>query len=355
MRKHTRLNLLLCNIVAIVTICFSSCAAEEQLHEYCGWTWGTTFHIKYYASRLYNDSIEAEMNRIERVFNYRYPGSEVQIINDDTTNVKSSMPVSNEFISLFKDSKDVNSLSGGAFDPTIGPICSVWGFGGKDSGTRNWDGRYFAPSQAQIDSALARVGIDECHIAEGYFLKKKHRNTKFDFSALAKGYGVDCVVKLLEKYGVKNLMVEIGGEVAARGEIDGRKWTLSIDDPGNRDVPGTMSLDVIEIDNMAVATSSNSRRYHYLVDGTKYGHIFSPKNGMPIENDMLSTTIIYENCKMADAIATACMAMTSDEAIKMVENNDIAALFVIDSKDSGESRIYYSKKWKKLEAERSKK
>ncbi len=331
---------------ALLAITLTACS-PQQWHQDNGVTWGTSYHIKYKSDRPLTDSIIAEMQRIESLFSFHDPKSEISRINQGASDSTAFYAVSTEMRQLILAAQKVSLMSGGAFDPTVGPLVDLWGFG-RDKTPRDSLDRYFAPAQSRLDSALRLVGIADCRLTPKGLIKK-HPGTRFDFSGIAKGYGVDCVARALERCGVTDYMVEIGGEIAVRGQNDrGDTWTISIDDPlaGSYTAPGVASIGRVSIAHGAVATSSNSRNRHTLTDGRIVGHSISPADGQPFASDILSATILSSDCTMADAIATACMCMPPDAACQMLRDNDIAALLVIARPDSPQSpQIWTSPTW----------
>lgn len=331
-------------IAIFAAILLTSCASQGEWYQASGATWGTSFHIRYHAGRALDDTIVATMGMIDDLFSFRNPESEISRIN----NAPDPVVPSAEFTRLLEVSRRISAMSGGAFDPTVGPLVDIWGFG-KGKVNRDSEGRLEAPEQAVIDSLLNIVGISECSIDSRGRLIKKSPATRFDFSAIAKGYGVDCVALALERNGAEDYMVEIGGEVRVRGlNPEGEEWTISVDSPeaGNDIVPGSLSATRIQLKQGAIATSSNSRNRQRLSDGKIAGHTISPATGRPASTDMLSATIVANDCMTADALATACMVLPSADAMRMVEEEKIAAFFVIITES--DTKIWKSSEWEKM-------
>lgn len=302
-------NRLLIALIYIVCMTFASCGVKNQQND--GAVWGTTYHISYRSDRDLGDSIVATMRRVELEFSMFDKQSTVSRINRNDAVV-----LSDEFISLFNLAKETNAISGGAFDPTVGPLTDLWGFGTKDVSNAG------EPTQTEIDSALLTVGIDSCHIADRRMIKK-HDSTRFDFSSIAKGYGVDAVAAMLRRNGCENFLVEIGGEVITSGvNPDGREWHIQIDAPvEDRDDPSHSPLYLIVLNGRAVATSGNYRNYRD-VSGGRIGHTLDPRSGHPVTSPTVSATVIAGNCALADALATACMVMPAEKAMEMIERLD---------------------------------
>jgi len=236
-----------------------------------------------------------------------------------------SVEVDSMIMEVFDASVEINRLSGGAFDPTLAPLINAYGFGYRNgpSGT---------PTQEQIDSALALVGIADCRICNGRMIKKNVA-TEFNFSAITKGYGVDCVANSLTRNGVSDYLVEIGGELRMAGaNPDGKKWRIQIDAPldDSSSVPVHNPFMIEELTDIAVATSGNYRNNRTTESGRKIGHTISAKTGLPVYGDCLSVTILASNCMEADGWATAIMAGASPDSLP----EGVSAIIVREDADS---------------------
>lgn len=286
-----------------------------------GATWGTLYHITYCSDRDLGDSIIAEMRRVELSVSAFDAGSTVSRINRGESQRVDSM-----FLSVFRTSQQVARLTEGAFDPTVAPLVNLWGFGYASDRSDTEP-----PSAAAIDSARARVGIAECQIGDDLFLTKKHAATEFDFSAVAKGFGVDCVAAMLRRNGVNDYMVEIGGEVAAQGvNPRGATWRIAVEAP--TEATGVEPVTAIPLADAALATSGNYRNYRRLATDTVIGHTIDPRSGQPARNTTVSATVKAPTCMLADALATACMVLPADRALGLRDSlPGIEILLVADS------------------------
>lgn len=231
---------------------------------------------------------------------------------------------------VYEVAKEVHALSGGMFDPTISPLVEAWGFGKN----RNAD-----IDSGAISTLLNVVGLEKTWIENG-LIHKANPAISFNFSAIAKGYGVDRAAEALEKKGVKNLMFEIGGEVVCRGlNPQGKKWRILIETPQEDYLKETFGCDslpafhenlIVELSDEALATSGNYRNYHKSDKGT-FGHTISPLTGYPAESDILSASVIAPTCVMADAMATACMGLGSEKGMEMLSNAGLGGAFILTS------------------------
>ena len=243
----------------------------------------------------------------------------------------------NHFAQNLRKARDVYQETEGAFDPTVMQLVNYWGFG-------------YSPKRAveevdsvRIDSIMEYVGFSKLRIKEieGKRLSiiKPLSEMQLDFSALAKGYGVDAVGQLLEQYGIVDYLVDIGGEMVARGKNAGNGWwQVGVRTPqkGINDVESILSLE-----NQALATSGNYEKF-YEVNGRKYGHTINPKNGYPEMSSLLSATVLAGDCMTADAYATAFMVMGLDDAFELaVETPGLEACFIYGT-ENGELGVMYT-------------
>ena len=308
-------------LISAFILIFASC--RESFFYYDGEIWGTTFHIVYDGDTNLDGEMLAEMRAIDAALSMFNEASEVSAVNRNETD-----SVSRTFADVFAVAKCVNALSGGVYDPTVAPLVDLWGFGRREAGT--------LPSESEIAAALESVGIAYCSVGPDNRLVKKTPATAFDFSSVAKGYGVDVVAAVLENNGVENYMVEIGGEVVAHGvNPKGKPWRIQIDAPVAS--AGHTRLSVVELgpDLSAVASSGNYRRFRTDSVGNIFGHTISPLTGRPVAGKVLASTVRAESCAVADALATACMAAAvPDSAFSGLGRADAEGLIVVASADT---------------------
>ena len=226
--------------------------------------------------------------------------------------------MSGEFFQLLQASETIYLQTGGFFDPGIGRLVDLWGFGAKG-------GRTNAPQRDDVTAAFENSSIKYVEFGEGQV--KKSRDIHLNLSAIAKGYAVDEVAHLIEAAGVRDFLVEIGGEVYASGTNEGDEWTVGVERPDNKaPIP-------ILLNNASVATSGNYRNY-FIWEGEKYMHIFDPKNGLPANNDLASVSVIHPRSALADAYATAMMAMGSEKAIELANELQLSVLLMVRKDDN---------------------
>lgn len=309
--------------VITISVIFGSCTPRSERYRFAsGSTWGTFYNITYRSDRDLHDSIRAVMAQVDSSLSMFNPRSVVSAVNARRTS-----EVDHLFADVFTQSVRVNRLSHGAFDPTVAPLVNIWGFGSKGDVTA-------PPTAARIDSLLRGVGIHRCTLdtaASGVIrVSMPSATTAFDFSAIAKGYGCDLVARMLRRNGCSDYLVEIGGEVALSGTNDrGEKWRLQIDAPVENRAGEHRRAAMVQLTGCGVASSGNYRNYRSDSSGTRYGHTISPVTGRPYRTELLAVTVIAPTTMEADALATAAMSMTVDEAREMIDSLPSAeALFI---------------------------
>ncbi len=294
-----------------------------------GAVWNTEYHITYFHTDDLGDSIIKVLREYELSIS---PFNKESLITRINNNESDSLD--NNIFVLYNKSKEVNVQTNGAFDPTLAPIINAWGFGYKNNTT---------PTQAALDSMIQFVGIQKTHIENDRLVKDDTR-TEFNFSAIAKGLGVDKIGELLSHNGIENYMVEIGGEIVVKGmNSKGKNWKISIDRPTDNDsVIDHNSAAIVTLKNEAIATSGNYRNFKTDATGAKYNHIIDPKTGESAKSEVLSATIIAKDCMTADAYATAFMIISQSEREKILESNPGMKAMLIRSDSIGNYNIWTS-------------
>ncbi|MEG0560354.1 MAG: FAD:protein FMN transferase [Muribaculaceae bacterium] len=323
-------------MAAIISYFVMNKSSKEEIQMQCnsGVVWTTEYNIKYMCDRDLGDSIIKVFNALDVSISPFNSNSIISKINDNKLN-----KVDEYFIRLYKASKAINKESEGAFDPTVSPLVNAWGFGYKSGNM---------PDSSAVDSMRKFVGINKTSL-KGDIITKEDSRTSFNFSAIAKGMASDEVGRMLERNGVKNYMVEIGGEIALRGINDrGSKWHISVDMPAeSHDSVIHNSALLISLSDCGVATSGNYRNYK-VVDGHKVAHTINPTTGYPEITNLLSATIIAPDCMTADAYATTCMVMGVERSkILLNSHKELAGMLIIADKD-GKITKWKSSRFEKL-------
>ena len=223
---------------------------------------------------------------------------------------------------IFKDNfewaQKASEFSDGAFDATIGPLVSAWGFHYK---------KELEMTPEIVDSICQLVGYQKIKIVDDKVVKA-NPNMTLDFNAVAQGYTTDMIGKFLESRGVQNYLVDVGGEIFAKGtKPNGEQWTIGIEKPAeNYDSERSVQVK-INLKDKGIVTSGNYRKY-IEKDGVRYSHSIDPKTGYPVEHNLLSATVIADNASWADCLATICMLIGKEKASKLLEGQGVEAYFI---------------------------
>jgi len=325
---------------------------HNTYYKISGQTMGTTFHVTYKdslgrnllapvdsllvafnqeVSTYIESSVISSFNRSEASFDLGISLAEVRNL---PLPARGDRP-NEHFAANYVAAQKYFVLSQGAFDPTVMPLVNFWGFGytAKEA--------VVEVDSTRVDSIQLLVGMDEVLDYEGTYLKKKSRGVQLDFSAIAKGYGVDLAGVYLEDQGITDYMVEIGGEVRARGVNDrDQAWVIGINTPS----PDASVADIqvaVRLADRALATSGNYRNF-YEVEGRKYAHTINPETGYPELSTLLSASVFASTCTEADALATACMVMGMDEAFDFLDAMEGVDGYFIIGKDDGSLDVRYT-------------
>jgi thiamine biosynthesis lipoprotein len=302
---------------------------QTVYQETYGSVFNTNYSIKYEYTRSLDEEIKQELAKFDDSLN---PFKINSIIS--TVNRNEELEVDSFFVEVFNKAMEVSGKSNGMFDITVAPLINLWGFGFKNMG---------GVTDMMIDSIKQFVGYEKIWL-NGNSIVKADPRVILNMSAIAKGYSTDVISRLLESYGIKNYMVEIGGEISMKGvNPRGKCWTIGIEKPVY-DRTGFQSeiQQILQICDKSIATSGDYRNF-YIKDGIKYAHTIDPKTGRPAENDILSATVIANDCMTADAYATVFMTVGKDEAMRLVsELNDIYAYFIYRQASDDTIGIVYS-------------
>ncbi len=303
-------------VTALILTLFCLPAAEAREYLLTGKTMGTFYRIKFIPSSpvsraLWEKKVQTRLKEVNARLSMFQKTSEISRFN--TTPPQTPFRLSTDFQQVLLQCKTLYSISGGAWDGTVKPLVDLWGFGTR--------GRTDAlPDQDAIRSALKRTGFDKL-ILEGRILTKTAPGITLDLGSIAKGYGVDEIARLFAESGIKSHLIEIGGELSGSGKNKGgNPWSVGISTPEKTDVTSDL-YTVISLDNMAIATSGNYRNF-FDINGKTYSHIIHPNTGYPVDNQVVSASVIAENCTLADGLATALMVMDTDKAIDLVNRMD---------------------------------
>lgn len=316
--------------VFIVSFILLGCKNDKAV-QLIGEAQGTTYSIIYYSDEntSYKSEVDSILKSIDLSLSTYVPNSIISRINNNDTPVVADK----YFMDVFNKAQEISSLTDGAFDITVAPVINAWGFGFTKKAEVD---------SAMIDSLLNYVGYKNIRFEKDKVIKPAPP-VMLDFNAIAQGYTVDVLAAFLEGKGLRNYMIELGGEVKTKGKkIDSSPWKIGIDQPNETETNGRPLQAIIELENNALATSGNYRKF-YIENGKKYAHIIDPKTGYPVNHNLLSATVIAKDCMTADALATAFMVMGMEKAKQFLsahKNLDLEVYFIYD--ENGSLKTYYS-------------
>ncbi len=287
-----------------------------------------TYNIKYFDSegRNFQKEVDSLLEAFNECLNTYRPESDISIFNRDTS-FQFRGPY---FLPVLERSREIFKNTNGYFDPTVMPLVNAFGFG---------PGKGVVPDSAKVDSLMTLVGFEWIDFDQDKVRKKKP-GVQLDFSAIAKGQGVDVVGDFLMAQGIKHILVDIGGELRTYGKnvLGKAPWSLGVVHPFS-DPLDSKPIASITMGDEAMATSGNYRNY-VEVNGIKYSHTLDPKTGWPVQLPILSATVIASDCMTADAYATAFMVMGHEKAIELLEKEEDLEGFIIFTTPEGAISTY---------------
>ncbi|MEO1485306.1 MAG: FAD:protein FMN transferase [Bacteroidota bacterium] len=309
---------------------------NQAVGEALGTTYGLTF--------IAREKIDAQQ-KIDSVFRVINASLSTYIPDSDISKINrgdSTIVVDKSFRDVYLQSQRVYVETKGYFDPTVGVLVNAWGFG-PEKPINQLD-------SVQVDSLMQYVGWSKVQLKSDFTISKANPNIRFDFNAIAKGYAIDRLAQMLDdSFGVDHYLVEVGGEVVAKGinVITGKPWTIGIDDPTNLDSRGSAAL--IHLKDGALASSGNYRKFR--VDeatGEKYVHTINAKTGFTKNSNILSATVVANNCMEADAYATAFMAMELEDTQNLLKQVNDLETFIIYLDEQGNTQRFMTPGFEKL-------
>lgn len=298
-----------------------------------GLIFGTVYSMTYQYPENLKIEIEEELKRFDASLSPFNNSSVISKVNRNEDIVTDTL-----FQNVFNQSMKISAETNGAFDITIAALANAWGFGFKKG---EW------PTEHMIDSLKALTNYQKVSLKEGKVIKEDPR-IMISCSAIAKGYAVDVLAQFLQRKGIQNYMVDIGGELALKG-INPKKesWRIGINKPIDDSLSVSRELQmVLQLTDRGVATSGNYRNYYYK-DGKKYAHTIDPRTGYPVQHSILSATVVAQDCMTADALATAFMVMGQEEAETFANANPTIGACFIYSDEDGKFKTYITENMKK--------
>ncbi len=313
-------------ILAMMTL-LSACGDQAKDLTLQGSTMGTTWSVKLAGPtkngpKALQQAIEARLVSINQQMSTYDPQSAISKFNQSRSTDWQLVPA--ELVTVVSAAQQLAKLSDGQFDPTVGPLVNLWGFGPDHRPDE-------IPSAAAITSAKAVIGYNKLQVQrEPPALQKLNPELYIDLSAIAKGYGVDEIGKVVEQHGVTNYLAEIGGELRGRGKNPrGTPWRIGIEKPvaGER-----IASNIIDLDGKAVATSGDYRNY-FEQNGRRFSHTIDPNTGRPITHKLASVSVVHSSTMMADGWATTLMVLGPERGLALANQQKLAVLMLIKDGD----------------------
>ena len=297
----------------------------EETDQYIlrGHTMGTSYMIKALHGRgkvdeeaLYGD-IKSTLDAVSDEFSNWIEDSEISRFNHSPSTDWRN--ISAPFHEVLREAMRIHKESGGRFDITLSPLVDLWGFGPNDD--------EILPSEVELEAALTHVGQSALLELRDNppALRKRRGPVEITLGAIAKGYGADLIARTLEKHGITNYLVEIGGDLLAHGVNEyGKPWQIGIEKP---DEKGRSIQLIVPVRDMGMATSGDYRNF-IDVDGTRLSHIIDPKTGHPVTHNLASVTVLADSGMRADGLATALLVLGPKEGMALAEKLKIPAYFI---------------------------
>ena len=304
----------------------TGCRTEpfNQRMVFQGQTMGTLYTVQIVVQEdidrtTIQESIQSQLDRVDLLMSNWLETSEVSRFNKSSE----GLTISPETTEVIAKALRIANQTGGAFDPTLGPLIKLWGFGPKKRGS--------FPDQDEVNACLAKIGYQHLRL-EGNRLSKDIPEITVNLSAIAKGYGVDLVSEKLKSMGYRDFAVEVGGEVRTSGVNDrGTHWRFAIENPLSETTERQIFC-VTSLDNRALATSGDYRN-HFVYQGQRFSHIIDPRNGFPIRPGVVSVSVVAPDCCTADALATAAMVMGPKATIELIESLPEVECLILEKDD----------------------
>ena len=301
----------------------ASCTNAPRRQQYTGEALGTTYSIIAYGNKdlELEQSLSELFDRLNQSMSTYHPQSDISRINRGER-----VQVDSLFRFMFEKSAQINRLTSGYFDPTVGILVDAWGFGAESLNAFN---------AVQVDSLLEFVGFSKLSLTDTNELVKAYPGIRIDFNAIAKGYALDLIADLLIAKNSSNFLIELGGEIVTRGiNLDRTKpWRVGIDDPkataGERLITRTITLT-----DEAMATSGNYRKFRMdSLTGERYVHTINPLTGLAVPSSVLSSSVIASDCATADAFATAFMTMSLEDSKRLIAQEGLSVFLIYAVED----------------------
>ena len=323
-------------LFSCISMLIVSCADQAIETVNYGHAQGTTYSIRYIQNEKqdYQKGIDSILINIDRSMSLWVETSIISKVNRGD----SAVILDSHFLNVLKRSIEIGKETKGSFDVTVAPLVKAWGFN---------NGKFQQLDSTVVDSMKSLVGYQ--HISLRGNQVQLNENQQLDFNAIAQGYSVDVICLFLEFKGLNDYMVEVGGELRTKGKNrEGNVWRIGIDKPQEELDSENRFQIILNLSGKALATSGNYRKFFTDENGMKYVHTINPKTGYPVKSNLLSATIITDECMDADAYATACMVDGLRKAQQLIESNQALEGYLIYSNSKGEILEWFSSNFEKF-------
>jgi thiamine biosynthesis lipoprotein len=296
--------------------------SEQAIQKLEGSAQGTTYHISYWSElpvdgKDIEASIKNELDSIDKILSNYRPDSVIEAFN--STENTDTQAVGNEIVLLVRIARTVHKASQGCYDLTIKPLFELWGFRGD---------KLTIPNDQTILKTLTQTGMEKLEVMDDTHLRKKQSDLKVDLSSIAQGYSVESISRVLEQKGIRNYLVEIGGELKTQGhKPDLQAWRIAVEKPLPEQQSMQKRITMPKETPMAVMTSGTYRHY-FDAQGQRYSHILDARTGRPVSHDLVSVTVFFEDPVIADAWSTALLCLGQQDGMKAANAEKIPALFI---------------------------
>lgn len=306
-------------------LALAACSERSDTYQLSGASMGTTYHITLVVEgdskqpdflAQVQRSVDAALDSVNAAMSTYIESSEISRFNHSS--VGEVTPISRSTQAVLEAAFDIHDRSDGYFDITVMPLVRLWGFGP--------DQRDSVPAPELVQQKLAMIDQSAVGLDRGEGTLKKLKPVEVDLSAIAKGYGVDVVFEVLKSHGLNHFLVEIGGEIRVSGHKPGNQvWRVGIEKP---ELAQRKAQQVIELRDISIATSGDYRNF-FEMDGQKFSHTIDTRTGYPVRSRLASVSVLASNCMLADAWATALMAMGDERALAFAESEKLVAYFLL--------------------------
>lgn len=311
-------------LIISIALFILGCTKSPELAKIDGAAQGTTYHLTFELPldsttelSAIEEAVDAEFARIDATLSNYRDDSAIEKFN--AQNTTEPQQVDAELVTLVETARNIHRASNGCYDLTIKPLFDLWGFKADE---------FTPPSQDALEVTLASVGMDNLETIDTTHLRKQIPGLRIDVSSIGQGYSVTQIVKILERFGVQNYLVEIGGELQTKGKKpNGEAWRIALEKP----LPNERKMHkVVSFDSGAPLALMTSGTYRHFFDsnGKRYSHILDARTGTPVEHNTVSVTVLHPNPTLADAWSTAFLCLGSSEGLKAADKNNIAVLFI---------------------------